>query len=114
MADPWVFLLAGASLVLLGFAAAQIFDRFRVPDYFILMALGLLLGSGLLPLGGLDPRASLASVAPILTSVALAFILFEGGLVLHVRGMGGIWAVTAAHTAAAMALSIAGTWLVAT
>ena len=52
MADPWVFLLAGASLVLLGFAAAQIFDRFRVPDYFILMALGLLLGSGLLPLGG--------------------------------------------------------------
>ncbi len=114
MADVWVFLLAGASLVLLGFAAAQVFDRFRIPDYFILMALGLLLGSGLLPLGGLDPRASLASVAPLLTSIALAFILFEGGLVLHVRGMGEAWAVAALHTAVAMALSMAGMWLVAT
>ncbi|HYV08580.1 MAG TPA: cation:proton antiporter [Thermoplasmata archaeon] len=114
MADVWVFLLAGASLVLLGFAAAQVFDRFRIPDYFILMALGLLLGSGFLPLGGLDPRASLASVAPLLTSIALAFILFEGGLVLHVRGMGGVWAVAALHTAIAMALSMAGMWLVAT
>ena len=114
MAEIWVFLLAGASLVLLGFAAAQVFDRFRIPDYFILMAIGLVLGSGLLPLGGLDPRASLASIAPLLTSVALAFILFEGGLVLHVRGVGKVWGVAAAHTAAAMGLSIAGVWFVGT
>ncbi len=112
MTDTWTFLLAGASLVLVGFAAAQVFDRFRVPDYFIIMAIGLVLGSGLVPLNGLDPRASLASIAPLLTSVALAFILFEGGLVVHVRGMGRVWSVATAHTAAAMALSISGVWFV--
>lgn len=112
MADTWTFLLAGASLVLVGFAAAQVFDRFRVPDYFIIMAIGLVLGSGLIPLNGLDPRASLASIAPLLTSVALAFILFEGGLVLHVRGMGRAWSIATAHTATAMALSIFGVWFV--
>ncbi len=114
MADVWVFLLAGASLVLLGFASAQLFDRFRIPDYFVLMAIGLVLGSGLLPLGGLDPRASLASIAPLLTSIALAFILFEGGLVLHLRGMGRVWGIAAGHTATAMALAIVGVWLLGT
>ena len=114
MADPWIFLLAGASLVLLGFVAAQLFDRFRIPDYFVLMAIGLVLGSGLLPLGGVDPRASLASIAPLLTNIALAFILFEGGLVLHLRGMGPVWSVAAAHTATAMGLTILGIWVAGT
>ncbi len=114
MADVWILLLAGSSLVFLGFVAAQLFDRFRFPDYFILMSIGLLLGSGLVPLGGLDPRASLGSVAPLLTSTALAFILFEGGLVLHGRGMGRAWAPALAHTAVAMALSMAGMWFVGT
>ena len=48
MADiSWLVLLAGSSLVVIGFAAAQLFDKYRFPDYFILMALGLLLA----PLG---------------------------------------------------------------
>lgn len=110
MPDVWVFLLAGGSLVLVGFAAAQVFDRFRIPDYFVLMTIGLVLGSGWIPLGGVDPRASLAPIAPVLTSIALAFILFEGGLALRVRGMGRVWAVATGHTAAAMALSIVGVW----
>ncbi len=110
MSDVWVFLLAGGSLVLVGFAAAQLFERFRIPDYFVLMTIGVILGSGWIPLGGVDPRASLAPAAPILTSIALAFILFEGGLVLRVRGMGRVWAVAAGHTASAMALSIVGVW----
>lgn len=113
MADVWVFLLAGASLVLLGFAAAQAFDRFRFPDFFILMAIGLLLGSDVLDLP-VDPRASLESIAPILSAVAIAFILFEGGLVLHVRGLGRIWGVAGGHTLAAMALSIVGLFIVGT
>ena len=113
MADTWLLLLAGGSLVLVGFIAAQVFDRFRLPDYFILMSIGLLLGSGLLPLGDFDPRASLASIAPALTNVALAFILFEGGLVLHVRGMAKAWGVAALHTGIAMALAILGMLLVA-
>jgi potassium/hydrogen antiporter len=113
MADVWIFLMAGGALVLLGFAAAQVFDRIRFPDFFILMAIGVFLSSGILPLQ-FDPRASLQSIAPVLTSVAIAFILFEGGLVLHVRGLGRIWGVAGTHTVIAMALSIGGVWFVGT
>src|SRR3989337_3583646 len=113
MADVWVILLAGSAMVLVGFGAAQRFDRFRFPDYFILLAIGLVLGSGVTPMGGLDPRESLETVAPFLTKIALAFILFEGGLVLHFRGMGRAWGVAAAHTFAAMALATLGMWLLA-
>ena len=115
MADiSWLVLLAGSSLVVIGFAAAQLFDKYRFPDYFILMALGLLLGSGLLPLGGVDPREAVGTIAPALRSVALAFILFEGGLVLHVRGMGKVWGMSIVHTGVAMALAILGMVLFAT
>jgi cell volume regulation protein A len=113
MADVWLTLLAGAGLVLVGFIAAQIFDRFRFPDYFILMSIGLVLGSGLLPLP-FNPRDSLATIAPYLTNIALAFILFEGGMVLHVRGMKKAWGLVAVHTAVAMALSLGGVWYVGT
>ncbi len=113
MADVWVILLAGSAMVLVGFLAAQLFDRFRFPDYFILLAIGLVIGSGVVPTGGLDVRGSLETVAPFLTKVALAFILFEGGLVLHVRGMKRAWGTAAAHTFGAMALATLGMWLVA-
>lgn len=113
MAEVWVILLAGSAMVLVGFVAAQLFDRFRFPDYFILLAIGLVLGSGVIPMGGLDPRESLGTVAPFLTTIAIAFILFEGGLVLHVRGMGRAWGVAALHTFAAMALATVGMWLIA-
>src|SRR2546428_4784042 len=107
MADPWIFLLTGGALVLLGFVAAQVFDKVRFPDCLILMSLGLILGSGLIPLP-VDPRESLKTIAPILSAIAIAFILFEGGLVLHVRGLGKVWGAAGAHTVVAMALSIAG------
>lgn len=113
MADPWIFLLTGGALVLLGFVAAQVFDKFRFPDYFILMTVGLILGSGLIPLP-VDPRTSIATIAPILSAVAIAFILFEGGLVLHVRGLGKVWGAAGAHTVVAMALSVAGVWIAGT
>src|SRR2546427_5044698 len=107
MADPWIFLLTGGALVLLGFVAAQVFDKVRFPDYFILRSVGLVLGSGLIPLP-VDPRESLKTIAPILSAVAIAFILFEGGLVLHVRGLGKVWGAAGAPTLLAMALSIPG------
>ncbi|TLZ67442.1 MAG: hypothetical protein E6K16_00650 [Methanobacteriota archaeon] len=113
MAEPWIFLLTGGALVLLGFIAAQVFDKFRFPDYFILMSVGLVIGSGVVPLP-VDPRQSLATIAPVLSAVAIAFILFEGGLVLHVRGLGKVWGAAGAHTVVAMALSIAGVWVAGT
>jgi potassium/hydrogen antiporter len=112
MVEVWITLAAGGALVLVGFAAAQVFDRFRIPDYFLLMGVGLLLGSGWVPTGGVDIRTALAGVAPLLTNTALAFILFEGGLVLHVRGISRMWSVATAHTALAIALSVLGVWFV--
>jgi cell volume regulation protein A len=112
MAEIWLFLLVGASIVFVGFLASQLFDRLRIPDYFILMAIGLVLGSRILPFGGFDPKASLDVVAPQLTSIALAFILFEGGLVLRVKGMGRMWGAAALHTGVAMAFAIGGMWWV--
>src|SRR3990170_1152392 len=112
MAEVWVSLLAGSVLVLVGFLAAQLFNRYGLPDYAILLTIGLVLGSGLLPLGAWDPRSSLAAVAPFLMSIAIAFILFDGGLALHMRGLGRAWAGAGLHTAAAMALTLGGTWLV--
>jgi len=44
MADPWVSLLIGGTLLLVGFAASLVFERYRVPDFFmliLLVALGL-------------------------------------------------------------------------
>ncbi len=116
MADPWLFLLMGGAVVLLGWVAAQAFDKFGFPDYFILMAIGLLLGSWLGPLFGIDVREILrvSTVPSLLSNVALAFILFEGGLVLHVRGLGRVWGAAGAHTVAAMSLCIAGVFVAGT
>jgi len=107
-------LIAGSVLVLIGFLAAQLFDRYRIPDYIVLIGIGIVLGSGVLPLGQWDPRPFLSSVQPLLLSLAIAFILFEGGLALHLRGLGRTWAYAAGHSIAVIVLSILGVWLVGT
>ena len=80
MAEPWVPLLGASVLIAIGFLAAQVFERFRLPDYVILIAVGIALGSGVLPLGAWSPAPLLVAGQPFLLSVAIAFILFEGGL----------------------------------
>lgn len=112
MAEPWVSLLGASILVAIGFAAAQMFERFRLPDYIVLIAVGIVLGSDVLPLGAWSPEPILVGGQPFLLSVAIAFILFEGGLVLHLRGVGGVWRLAALHTILAIILSVAGTCLV--
>lgn len=112
MADPLVTLLAGSVLVVIGFLAAQLFDRFRLPDYIVLLGIGVVLGSGLLPLGAWDPAPFLLEAQPLLLPVAIAFILFEGGLALHLRGIGTTWGLAAVHTAVGIALCVTGTWAV--
>ena len=110
----WVTLLAGSVLVLVGFLASQLFERFRVPDYIVLIGVGIVLGSDMLGLGGWNPGPILASAAPLLLKVAIAFILFEGGLALNFRRIGRTWALAAGHAVVAMALTIVGVWVVGT
>ena len=111
MAEPWVPLLGASVLIAIGFLAAQVFERFRLPDYVILIAVGIALGSGVLPLGAWSPAPLLVAGQPFLLSVAIAFILFEGGLALHLRGVGRTWGLAALHTVLAIVLSVAGAWL---
>lgn len=115
MADPWVSLLIGGTLLLVGFAASLVFERYRVPDFFMLILLGLVLG--LIPFEPFGPTAvtNLEPILPVFTHLTLAFILFEGGLALNLRrhGRRRSGALTG-HILVAMGLTMASTWIVVT
>lgn len=79
MADGTLILVAGA-LLALGIAASLVAGRLRVPGLVLFLGLGMLLGSdvlGLIQFGGNMQDIELARTIGI---VALALILFEGGL----------------------------------
>lgn len=70
-------LLTGAGLILaVGFLAQLLFEKTRIPDILILLAIGYLVG----PLTGWISVDRLAPYAPFLGAIAVAFILFDGGL----------------------------------
>jgi len=115
VADPWVSLLIGGTLLLVGFAASLVFERYRVPDFFMLILLGLVLG--LIPFEPFGPRAvtNLEPILPVFTHLTLAFILFEGGLALNLRRSGRRRAgALAVHILVAMGLTMAATWIIVT
>ena len=74
------FGLLGGMLVL-AFVANRLFRHTRVPDVFILMATGVLLGP---VLGWVDP-SKFGQVTHAFGTLAVILILFEGGLELDVR-----------------------------
>jgi len=79
MADGTLILVAGA-LLALGIAASLVAGRLRVPGLVLFLVVGMLLGSdvlGLIDFGGSREDVELARTIGI---VALALILFEGGL----------------------------------
>ena len=110
MVDTWVSLLVAGTLLLIGFAAALAFHRFRIPDFIVL----LLLGAGLsqvpfAPFGpGLLP--SLGPLLPVFTQLTIAFILFEGGLSLRLRESSGSLLSILTHSVCAMVTTAALTW----
>ncbi len=83
MVETWVSLLVAGTLLLIGFAAALAFHRFRVPDFIVLMLLGALLSQIPVPPFGGALLGSLAPLLPLFTQLTIAFILFEGGLSLR-------------------------------
>lgn len=77
--DP-LFLLAG--LIGLGVLAQWIAARFRLPAIVILLATGLLVGPGL---GLIDPDKLFGDLMRPMVGLAVAIVLFEGGLSLHFK-----------------------------
>ena len=96
-ADPRVlslFLLLGGSL-LAGYVGHRLFKRFKVSDILFLLATGVLVG----PVLGLVDASLLKPALPFLAPVALAVVLFEGGLDLA-------WDDVRRHAGRALALSV--------
>ncbi len=112
--DTWISLLVAGTLLLVGFAASLAFHRFRIPDFILLLFLGVALG--LVPIAPFGPGlvGSLAPLLPIFTQLTIAFILFEGGLTLRLREIGRSVPAIVAHSLIAMGLTAFLTWLVLT
>jgi cell volume regulation protein A len=76
-------LIAAGGLVFLAHLFQFVFQRFRVPDTLWLIAIGLVVG----PVTQLVQPQDFGIVGPALTAIALAVILFEAGLDLHLRDL---------------------------
>lgn len=104
----------GAGLMLFGFLAALAFQRWHVPDFLLLMLLGIAIGPGGFGLVGPRSAEAIDTVAGPFMAVAVAFILFEGGVRLPLRGMGGPFVLIVAHAVLVMGATVAATWWIGT
>jgi len=68
-------------VIFLAYFFVGVFKRTRIPDVFLLMLLGILIG----PVLGLVQPADFGKIGTIATTVALIVILFEGGINLNIR-----------------------------
>lgn len=89
-------LVSLSAVVVLGIAAQWMGWRFRIPSILLLLILGILAGP---VFGWIDPGELLGPLLYPVVSLAVALILFEGGLSLSVkefRAIGGVmaWLVT--------------------
>lgn len=107
MAEAWLLVGVGAALLLTGFAAALAFERWRFPDFLLLLAMGIVAGPGGLDLIGSQYGEAIHAIAPVFTAVAVSLLLFEGGIRLPIRGVGRSMLLSAGHATLAMALTLA-------
>src|SRR5689334_18033221 len=83
LSTPVLLILIGA-LAFFSHASQMAFRRFKVPDTLWLIGVGILVG----PLMGWLTPGDFGLAGSILTSVALAVILFEAGLELRLKDLG--------------------------
>lgn len=81
MSPVEAFALVGA----LGVGAQWIAWRLRLPAIVVMLGVGLLIGP---VLGVFDPMRDIGAVVPALISLAVAVILFEGGMTLELHKLG--------------------------
>lgn len=79
--------LAIALVIVLGAAAQWLAWRLRVPSILLLLATGIIAGP---ILGWVDPDALFGNLLQPTVSIAVAMILFEGGLTLRWREIRGV------------------------
>ena len=109
MAVLEVFGIAGL-ILLIGFLGDYLFRKTGIPDILILFIMGALVG----PILKIVDVSSLASMAPLLSSLALTVLLFDGGLNLRLREVIAQSPRAVALSIVGVALSIVVTWYFAT
>ena len=83
IAEPVIlFALIGA----LGVGSQWLAWRLQLPAIVLMLAAGLIAGPGL---GLMDPKAQLGELYSPVIAIAVAVILFEGGITLNARALGG-------------------------
>jgi len=80
--DVSIVLLGVGLIIVFGFFAEFLFKKFGIPDILLLVLLGFLIGPQ--ALGWVQPEA-LRPFAPIFTTFALLFLLFEGALSIDLK-----------------------------
>jgi len=110
--EVWQLVGFSAAVLLLGFAARLVFDRWKVPDFLLLIVAGLAIGPAGANALPADLRAGFEGAAGPLLSVTVAFLMMEAGIHLTVEGGRLVTLLILAHTALAGALTFAGAWAV--
>src|SRR5579864_3152703 len=108
MSMPQVIALLGG-LLALAFVANRLSSWTRVPDVVVLLTVGLLFG----PVFKLLQPSQFNTVTPILGTLALILVLFEGGLELNLRETVHHFPRSLLLATLAYGLSVVAVWLVA-
>lgn len=75
--------LAIGGIIFVGFISNFLFSRYKIPDVLILIFLGVLIGPGLLGVVDAEMFVLVEDMAPFLAALALAMIMFDGGMGLN-------------------------------
>ncbi len=106
--DVLTAFVAIGAIIAIGFTATWIFERTHIPDLFILILLGVVLGPFALLYFGISlvPQQVLQAATPYFTALALMIILFDGGLNLPVLQVVKRLGIVGLHTGLAFVLTI--------
>jgi len=78
-----VFLIAGIAIII-GYVSNLLFRRYKAPDILIIMLFGWLIGPSALGIFNSGMDDIIDDMIPFVSSLALAFIMFNGGLELDI------------------------------
>jgi len=78
------FLAIGAA-IFIGFFGGAIFNKYRIPDVLLLIALGMIIGPFVLDIVTADFLDGVRKYEDLLLSIALVLIIFDGGLSLDIK-----------------------------
>ncbi len=78
-----IALIVSSLIIVIGFLSNYLFNKTGFPDMLILIFIGILFG----PIFGIFDPTSVKSFAPYIAALALAYIIFDGGMGLNIRSV---------------------------